>query len=91
MVKATPVCPPQPKDPASRRPLAASASLHAGSVRSTGRGGCKEGGGQSGPWPNLNFVHPFMPNDYLVISVEKIKVLDSIKSCSKSLKLIASC
>ncbi|PWZ56084.1 hypothetical protein Zm00014a_011404 [Zea mays] len=32
-----------------------------------------------------------MPTDYLVLSVEKIKVLDSIKSCSKSLKLIASC
>jgi uncharacterized protein Yka (UPF0111/DUF47 family) len=38
----------------------------------------------------LNFVHPFMSNDYLVLSVEKDKVLDSIKSCSKSLKLIAS-
>jgi hypothetical protein len=39
----------------------------------------------------LNFVHPFMPTDYLVLSVEKIKVLDIIKSCSKSLQLIASC
>jgi hypothetical protein len=48
-------------------------------------------GRQSGPWPLLNFVHPFIPNDYLVLSIEKIKVLDSIKSCSKSLKLIASC
>ena len=48
-------------------------------------------GGQSGPWPPLNFIHPFMHNDYLVLSVEKIEILDSIKSCSKSLKLIASC
>jgi hypothetical protein len=38
----------------------------------------------------LNFVHPFMPNDYLVLSVEKIKVLDSIKYCYKPLNLIAS-
>jgi hypothetical protein len=28
-------------------------------------------GGQSGPWPPLNFVHPLIPNDYLVLSVEK--------------------
>jgi hypothetical protein len=28
-------------------------------------------GGQSGPWPPLNFIHPFIPNDYLVLSVEK--------------------
>jgi hypothetical protein len=48
-------------------------------------------GGQSGPWPPLNFVHSFIPNNYLVLSVGKIKILDSIKSCSKSLKLIASC
>jgi hypothetical protein len=41
--------------------------------------------------PPLNFVHPFMPNDYLVLSVEKTEVSDSIKYCCKSLKLIASC
>ena len=28
-------------------------------------------GGQSRPWPPLNFIHPFIPNDYLVLSVEK--------------------
>jgi hypothetical protein len=28
-------------------------------------------GGQSGPWPPLNFIHPFILNDYLVLSVEK--------------------
>jgi hypothetical protein len=52
------------------------------------------GGGQSRPWSPLNFVHPFMSNDYLVLLIKcrkKIKVLDSIESCSKSLKLIASC
>jgi hypothetical protein len=39
----------------------------------------------------LNFVHSFITSDYLVLNVEIIKVLDGIKSCSKSLKLIASC
>jgi hypothetical protein len=47
-------------------------------------------GGKVGHGPPLNFIHLFMHNDYLVLSVEKIEVLDSIKSCSKSLKLIAS-
>ena len=28
-------------------------------------------GGQSRPWPPLNFIHPFIPNDYLVLSVKK--------------------
>jgi hypothetical protein len=28
-------------------------------------------GGQSGPWPPLNFIQPFISNDYLVLSVEK--------------------